>query len=91
MNSLIKRLPLFAFMLAAFAAFAFTSPEEAQTDVYGFDGEHWYLVNQPPGPGTYNCVMDTAPGCLYEEIDGDPIDPNTNRKFQNNGLTPIEN
>lgn len=89
MKTLIKRLPLFAFVLAAFAAFAFTGPKEVQTDVYGFDGTNWYLVNQPPGPATYNCVMDSTPGCLYDEIDGDPIDSETNRKFQNNGLTPI--
>ncbi len=53
MNNLIKRLPAFAFVLAAFAAFAFTpavSPE------YGFDGENWIEVTElTPGPMTYQC------------------------------------
>ena len=54
MNTLIKRLPLFAFVLAAFAAFAFTSP---QTEEWGqIDEENFINVTGlTPGPTTYEC------------------------------------
>jgi hypothetical protein len=47
MKTLIKRLPVFAFILAALAAFAFAPP---QTSEYGFDGTNWIDVsNMTPG------------------------------------------
>lgn len=64
MNTLIKRLPLFAFVLAAFAAFAFTSPD---TGEYGYDGEHWIDVTEvDPGPLTYQCNFSTTQVCTRE-------------------------
>tara|TARA_R110002020_G_scaffold131044_1_gene293029 strand:+ start:5399 stop:5647 length:249 start_codon:yes stop_codon:yes gene_type:complete len=56
MNTLIKRLPLFAFVLAAFAAFAFTSPPPAE---YGLSGTNWIdVTGLTPGLTTYQCNLD---------------------------------
>ena len=56
MNNLIKRLPLFAFILAAFGAFAFSSPP---TPEYGLSGSTWINVTGlTPGPTTYQCNQD---------------------------------
>jgi hypothetical protein len=56
MNTLMKRLPLLALVLAAFAAVAFTSPmapEYAQDPV---TPSIWYdLTEVDPGPNTYDC------------------------------------
>ena len=54
MNTLIKRLPLFAFILTAFAAVAFTSP---QSEEWGQVDEDTFInvTNLTPGPLTYQC------------------------------------
>jgi hypothetical protein len=56
MNKLINKLPLLAFVLAAFAAVAFTSPE---TGEYAQDPDNpsiWYDLSEvDPGPETYEC------------------------------------
>lgn len=88
MNTLVKRLPLFAFVLAAFAAFAFTSPKEEATDMYGNDGTHWYLIEGEIDE-TYRCDSDTQLNCLYDAVDGNPISPEVKQKFVNLTLDPI--
>ena len=90
MDKFLKKLPLLAFVLAAFAAVAFTSPKEVTDPMYGFDGTHWYLIQGEQGV-TYVCDSDVTPGCLYDAIEGQPIDPNTNRKFVNISLEPVGN
>jgi hypothetical protein len=64
MKTLIKRLPVFAFILAAFAAFAFTP---AASSEYGLDGEDWIEVTElTPGPLTYQCNSSTTQVCTRE-------------------------
>ncbi|MDF2159380.1 DUF6520 family protein [Algoriphagus sp. CAU 1675] len=88
MNRLIKLLPALALVLAAFAAFAFSSPQEEATEMYGFDGTHWYLIEGQEGV-TYLCDSDDQPGCLFDAVEGQPVDPNIDRKFVNISLNPI--
>jgi hypothetical protein len=88
MEAITKKLPLLAFVLAAFAAVAFTAPQEMVT-MYGFDGEHWYQIDDDTPPGSYTCESDTEPRCLYDAVEGQPINPEVNRKFVNVSLTPI--
>ena len=58
MDKFLKKLPLLAFVLAAFAAFAF-SPADNQSSEYGFDGQNWINVTGlVPGPETYQCDED---------------------------------
>ncbi|PZX49961.1 hypothetical protein LV84_04151 [Algoriphagus ratkowskyi] len=69
MNTLIKRLPLFAFVLAAFAAFAFSSPDlEEPRYATMDDGETWIQVNDQTNPVNYNCNLGTEI-CLYSQPD----------------------
>ena len=89
MNKLINKLPLLAFVLAAFAAVAFTSPSEEVGTMYGYDGTDWYEVTGPPSPTTYACDAHTQPGCLYDAVGGNLVDPVTKRQFRNIGLDPI--
>ena len=89
MNTFIKKLPLLAFVLAAFAAVAFTSPSEELTEMYGFDGTDWYLIEGEQAVD-YLCDSDTQPGCLYDAVEGNPVDPTIDRKFVNITLDPIE-
>lgn len=78
MNTLIKRLPLFAFVLAAFAAFAFTSP---RTGEYAQDPSVpsiWYDLSEvDPGPDTYECI--NTGNCLRSA-------PNTSAPVIANGM-----
>jgi hypothetical protein len=90
MNKLMSKLPLLAFVLAAFAAVAFTSPKEVSDPMYGFDGTHWYLIQGDEGV-TYVCDSDNTPGCLFDAIEGQPIDPEVERKFVNISLVPVGN
>ncbi|MEB2782675.1 hypothetical protein U3A58_19965 [Algoriphagus sp. C2-6-M1] len=56
MNTLIKRLPIMAFVLAAFAAFAFSSPSAPQYAQDSSDPGIWYdLTNVTPSSTTYEC------------------------------------
>lgn len=90
MNKLLSKLPLLAFVLAAFAAVAFTSPKEVSDPMYGFDGTHWYLIQGDEGV-TYVCDSDNTPGCLLDAIEGQPIDSEVERKFVNISLVPVGN
>lgn len=67
MNAITKRLPLLAFVLAAFAAVAFTSPESDDPQ-YGTPdgGETWVQVNDPQNPVNYQCNSGSE-ACLYED------------------------
>ena len=84
MNTLKKRLPQLAFVLAAFAAVAFTSPKVV-TNLYGEEGGTWYDVTMTtPGPTTYVCDQADVDGCLQDAPhgDGDPIeDQNRGKRF----------
>lgn len=54
MNTLIKKLPLLAFVLAAFAAVAFTPPHDPQPE-YGLDGSIWRDVTELEIDVNYQC------------------------------------
>ncbi|SFB35540.1 DUF6520 family protein [Algoriphagus aquimarinus] len=82
MNNLIKRLPLFAFVLAAFAAFAFTSPKNVGE--FGQSGGIWYdVTNETPGPTSYECNNSPDQTCLYDQAFGmgQPLSGSTNKLF----------
>lgn len=54
MNTLIKKLPLLAFVLAAFAAVAFTPPHDPQPE-YGLDGSIWRDATELEIDVNYQC------------------------------------
>ena len=88
MNKLIKKLPLLAFVLAAFAAVAF-SPKEAPMNKYGQSGAQWYNVtNVVPGPTTYTCDEAEEVHCLYDAVNGNPIEPLVEEIFVKRGTLP---
>lgn len=67
MNKLISKLPLLAFLLAAFAAVAFTSPKVV-TGEYGQAAGVWYDVQGiNPDEDTYVCNSSESHNCLFEE------------------------
>jgi len=78
MNRLLSKLPLLAFVLAAFAAFAFNFPDREVTSEYGGVGTVVYdvtNVDMGPADDEYQCSGDSGQ-CL----------------FQNPGLSvPVEN
>lgn len=83
MNKLINKLPLFAFVLAAFAAVAFTSPEVA-TNEYGEEGGTWYNVTGiTPDDDTYVCNAEPNVNCLFDDSHGagQPISTSMNKEF----------
>jgi hypothetical protein len=79
MEAITKRLPLLAFVLAAFAAVAFTSPK-SNTGEYGQENGIWYdVTNTAPSPTTYECDSQVNEDCLFDQPFGmgSPIsDPN---------------
>ena len=82
MKNLEGKLPLIAFVVAAFAAVAFTSPKNVGE--YGQSGGIWYdVTNETPGPSSYEC--DNSPGqtCLYDQAFGmgQPLSGSTNKLF----------
>lgn len=82
MNKLINKLPLLAFALAAFAAFAFTSPKEAN-NLFGQENGTWYDVSTTmPNNDTYVCDQVDEDGCLYDAPHGagSPIQDDTRGK-----------
>ena len=87
MNKLKGTLPIIAFVFAAFAAVAFTSPEE-DGPMYGKtldenNEEVWIHVNPPGEPEVeYNCDVATSDYCLYSTPDeSSPITSTANREF----------
>lgn len=80
MKTLIKRLPVFAFILAAFAAFAFTSPqEEVNTERWAIINGVFVDVTAEVMEGDYRCDATTQTiHCLYDGENGNPVsDPKT--------------
>lgn len=76
MKNLAGKLPLIAFVVAAFAAVAFTSPKE-EDPMFGQSGSTWYdVTDTPPGNDTYQCDSGSE-HCLYDDHSGlgDPISP----------------
>ncbi|WP_339708310.1 DUF6520 family protein [Algoriphagus aquimarinus] len=64
MNKIAGKLPIIAFVFAAFAAFAFTSPQVSE---YGLSGSNWINVTGlTPGPTTYQCNSDPQ-ACTRQE------------------------
>ncbi|MCE7053049.1 hypothetical protein LZF95_00070 [Algoriphagus sp. AGSA1] len=89
MKNLEGKLPLLTFIVAAFAAVAFTSPKE-EDPMYGTDGTYWYLVDEDTPPGSYQCDSQEEQNCLFDAIEGSPLPNQEDRKFVNISLTPIE-
>lgn len=80
MNTLIKKLPLLAFVLAAFAAVAFTSPqEEANMERWAIINGVFVDVTDEVIAGDYRCDQTTEQiHCLYDGENGSPVtDPET--------------
>ena len=71
MNTLIKRLPLFAFVLAAVFAFAFTKPT-ADANIQKFAMIDGAPVNITGQILNEDCTCDDAPTsvCTFEELNG---------------------
>jgi hypothetical protein len=68
MEAITKRLPLLAFVLAAFTAVAFTGPKE-EDPMYAriVDSQNnvtWLHVNDPQSPISYSCDNGSE-HCLY--------------------------
>ncbi len=65
MNKVKGALPIFAFLFAAFAALAFTSPK-THTGLFGQEDDVWYDVTETdPDQDTYVCDQSDPEGCLY--------------------------
>jgi hypothetical protein len=81
MNKLLSKLPLLAFVLAAFTAVAFTSPVSDEPQ-YGTPdgGVTWVQINDPENPVNYQCDPGSE-ACLYADESMDHPIGNTNRKF----------
>lgn len=77
MNTLIKKLPLLAFVLAAFAALAFTSPqEEVNQERWAKIGGVFVDVTDEVAEGNYRCDLTTQEiHCLYDGDNGNPVSP----------------
>lgn len=97
MNTLIKRLPLLAFVLAAVFAFAFTKPSTKTMVEYGsLDGVTWYIIDENATQGVdYECNQTIEPThCLYEapdRITGNPVGPVQREFVLLNPNLPIAN
>lgn len=77
MNSLLNKLPLLAFVLAAFAAVAFTSPkEEANMERWAIINGVFVDVTDEVIAGDYRCDETTQQiHCLYDGDNGNPVSP----------------
>lgn len=76
MNRLLSKLPLLAFVLAAFAAVAFGPARELPQDMYGYDPQHgWINVNSIPPGASVEC--NSTGDCLYDEPGGTPLTEGT--------------
>lgn len=83
MNKLLNMLPLLAFVLAAFAAVAFTSPK-SNSGEYGLSGTTWYDVTGiNPDEDTYVCDIDETQDCLFDQPFGmgQPISTEEDKVF----------
>ncbi|MDR7127703.1 hypothetical protein J2X69_000031 [Algoriphagus sp. 4150] len=76
MKKLEGKLPLIAFVVAAFAAVAFTGPkEDEQQERWAIIDGEFENVTQAVANGQYDC--DSAPDgyCLYDAENGNPVSP----------------
>ncbi|MBN7800150.1 hypothetical protein J0A67_04715 [Algoriphagus aestuariicola] len=88
MNKLLNKMPLLAFMLAAFAALAF-SPKDSAMNYYAESGGQWYALSGiPPGPVTYTCDDHEDSVCLYDGVNGNPINHGEDKIFVIRGTLP---
>ncbi len=88
MNKLINKLPILAFVLAAFAAVAF-SPKDMAMNVYGESAGQWYNVTGiTPGPSTYTCDQQEDVECLHDAPNGNPINIGEDKVFVKRGTLP---
>lgn len=62
MEAITKRLPLLAFVLAAFAAVAFTGPQDHQPE-YGLDESTWINVTALTPGVDYDCNLEEEEVC----------------------------
>ncbi|WPR76033.1 DUF6520 family protein [Algoriphagus sp. NG3] len=83
MNKVKGALPIIAFVFAAFAAFAFSSPKSL-TGEYGLSGSTWYDVTGiNPDEDTYVCNEDETQNCLFDQAFGmgQPISSEVDKIF----------
>ncbi|MBN7814201.1 hypothetical protein [Algoriphagus pacificus] len=73
----MKRLPLFAFILAAFGAFAFSFPkEEGNMERWALIDGVFQDVTSIVTSGEYDCDATTEQiHCLYDGNNGNPVSP----------------
>lgn len=93
MNKLINKLPLLAFVVAGFAAFAFNFPDKEVTSKYGSDGIDTYdVTNVDMGPGAdeYWCNEETVVCLFQDENLQTPVPDSEGRFIPGNELDPIE-
>ncbi|UJP64880.1 DUF6520 family protein [Mongoliitalea daihaiensis] len=76
MSSFIKRVPLFAFVLAAVFAFAFTQPKSAiEGQLFANVGGEWQPIPDVPPGTTYLCDGEEEI-CTAKFLNDDPSDMN---------------
>lgn len=82
MNKVKGALPIFAFVVAAFAALAF-SPKQSATEQWGQDNGVWYNVTNMTPDVDYVCDNEEETHCLYDSSGPDrtPISPGEDRVF----------
>ncbi|SFT96309.1 hypothetical protein SAMN04489724_3004 [Algoriphagus locisalis] len=87
MKKLEGKLPLLAFVVAAFAAVAFTSPKDLDPE-YAQDPTNpaiWYdLSNETPGDDTYRCNLQVTDVCT-RSLPDDMAPAKKNGEFVING------
>ncbi|HSF55906.1 MAG TPA: hypothetical protein VLA71_19280, partial [Algoriphagus sp.] len=92
MNKLINKLPLLAFVLAAFAALAFNFPDKENTSRYGsHDSKIYDVTNVDMGSAAdeYQCNGETGE-CLFEDEELENHVPNSWGEFDpGEALVPI--
>ncbi|SDD37954.1 hypothetical protein SAMN04488104_102718 [Algoriphagus faecimaris] len=90
MNKLMSKLPLLAFVLVAFAAFAFNMPGELDPE-YAQDPDNqeiWYdLSSVTPGPNTYEC--DDVQDVCTRVLPSSSAAMKTSGEFIKNGTLPV--
>lgn len=80
-----------AVVLAILAAFAFRSESNIDDPQFGYDAteEKWYDVTSMTEGVDFLC--NTAPqSCLYDAVDGQPIQDSEGEFVPGSGLEPIE-
>jgi hypothetical protein len=90
MNKLINKLPLLAFVLAAFAALAFSSPRVPEYAQDPVNPSIWYdLTNTNPSGTTYEC--DAVEDVCTRILPSTSADMVAEGEFVKHGSLPIYN